>query len=336
MTEWSDWWIDVTRKYFPDTPIYLCTGGDAIPQHGSNFAEQTRVSAKHGAGVRITNEGSNYQHNYSITRWVASAGKHYGTYYGFEPAGSEDEKGIVARIYNATASGANQLHDYTPNVTRTKARTDVQQAHLKYLFHVAEPVVPVALWYPNVSLTVKWGGYLQKAAQFRDYADFDYMDESMLRTGALDRHRILVIIHGEIMEPSDATRIADWIRNGGRVIVMDVPKFESVEATPEPEHILFGDTGSNDRTLGKGGIIRISGWEGLSGALRTTMSKLRLPVCDLMRDSIFVTQIGKDQWFFLNTSVKSSKIRITLPGSKHDAIINPGTITEVDLNKKQR
>ncbi len=335
MTDWSDWWMGTTRKYFPDTPIYLCTGGNAIPQHGSNFAEQTRVAAKHGAGVRITNEGSDYQKNFSITRWVASAGKHYGAYYGFEPAGAEDEKGIVARIYNATASGANQLHDYERNVTRTQVRTDVQQEHLKYLFHVAAPVVPVALWYPNVSLTLKWGGYLEKAAQFRDYADFDYMDETMLRTGALDQHKILVIIQGEIMEPSDANRIADWIKNGGRVIVMDVLKFESIEATPEPEHILFGDNGSNDRINGKGRIIRVNGWDGLSGALRTTMSELRLPVCDLMRDSIFATQIGKNQWLFLNTTGKPSIIRIMLPGRKRDATIKPGTITEVDLSKSR-
>ena len=194
----------------------------------------------------------------------------------------------------------------------------------------------IALWYPNGSRTLKWGGYLQKAAQVRDYADFDYMDESMLHTGALDKHKILVIIQGEIMEPADANRIADWIKNGGRVIVMDVPKFESVEATPEPEHILFGNNASNERTDGKGGIIRVNGWDALSGALRTTMSKLRLPVCDLMKDSIFVTQIGKDQWFFLNTSVKSSETRIMLPGSKRKTAINPGTITEVDLSKKQR
>lgn len=334
MTNWADWWMGTTRKYFPNTPIYLCTGGDATPVHGSNFAEQTRVAAKHGAGVRITNEGSNYQNNFSITRWVASAGKQYGTYYGFEPAGAENERGIVARIYNATSSGANQLHDYAGNVTSTQSRTNAQQEHLKYLFHVDAPVVPIALWYPNVSLTLKWGGYLQKAAQFRDYTDFDYVDESMLHTGALDKHKILVIIQGEVIESADANRIADWIKNGGRVIVMDVPKFQSVEDTPEPEKILFGDNGADIRMNGKGRIMRVNGWDGLSGALRTTMSELKLPFCDLMRDSIFTTQIGNDQWYFLNTTDRSSIVKFTLPGSKRSAAINPGTITEVDLSKK--
>jgi hypothetical protein len=333
MTDWADWWIGTTRKYFPDMPIYLCTGGDARPWHGSNFAEQTRVAAKHGAGIRITNEASDYKTNFSYTAWVASAGKHYNTYYGFEPAGEENEKGIIARIYNATATGANQLFDYPGNIFSSPSRIDVQQKHLKFLFHVDAPIVPVALWYPNVSLTLKWGGYLERSAHFRDLADFDFMDETMLGTGALDRHKILVIIQGEIMETSDAIRIADWIKKGGQAIVMDVPKFESVEATPEPEHILFGNKESNDWMNGKGRIRRVSDWEGLADMLNKTISDLGLPVCDLKNDSIFTTQIEKDRWYFLNTSNNSSVITILNQDSTYNASINPNTITEVDLSR---
>ncbi len=333
MTEWSDWWIGTTRKYFPETPIYLCTGGDAQPWHGSNFAEQTRVAAKHGAGIRITNEASDYKTNFTYTRWVASAGKHYNTFFGFEPAGEENEKGIVARIYNATASGANQLFDYPGNIFSSQNRIDVQQKHLKYLFHVGEPVVPVALWYPNVSITLKWGGYLEKSALFRDYTDYDYLDETMLGTGALDRYKILVVIQGEVMETKDAMRIADWIKKGGHTIVMDVPEFESVEATPEPEHILFGHDGSDDWMNGKGRISRVSDWTGLSDVLGKTMSEWDFPLCDLVKDSIFTTQIEKDRWFFLNTSSKSSVVRIIFPDSTYNATLSPNTITDVDLGR---
>jgi len=331
MTNWADWWMGTTRKYFPGTPIYLCTGGWAEPRHGSNFAEQTRVAAKHGAGIRITNEASDYKTNFSYTGWVASAGKHYNAYYGFEPAGEEDENGIIARIYNATATGANQLFDYPGNITSSENRTGVQQKHFKYLFHVPEPIVPIALWYPNVSLTLKWGGFLEMSALFRDYTDFDFIDETMLGTGALDRHKILVIIQGEVMETADAARIAGWIGKGGRAVVMDVPKFESVEATPEPEHILFGDAKSHKQM--KGSITRVSGWDGLSGALRETMSELKLPFCDLKRDSIFATQIGKKRWLFLNTTSTSSVAKIESPDGADHAAIFPNTITEVDLSK---
>lgn len=299
MTDWSDWWMAATRKHFPKTPIYLCTGGDAIPEHGSNFAEQCRVAAKHGAGVRITNEASDYGLNFSITRWVASAGKHYGAYFGFEPAGAEDEKGIAARIYNATASGANQLHDYNPNVVSSESRIAAQRRNLPWLFHVANPVVPVALWYPNVALTLKWGGYLQKAAEFRDFIDFDYVDESMLRTGALDRNRLLVVLHGDVMEPSDARLIAAWVRKGGRLLVTGVPRFESVEGTGEPEEILFGGS-PNGRTIGKGKVARLDGLPALAVELQAAMDAEGLPHLDIAKDGVFWTQIAKDRFLTLD------------------------------------
>lgn len=317
MTDWSDWWMKTTRKHFPETPIYLCTGGDAEPHHGSNFAEQSRVAARHGAGVRITNEASDYAFNFAITRWVASAGKHYGAYFGFEPAGAEDEKGIVARIYNATASGAYQLHDYAPNVTQSRERMDAQRRHLKYLFHVREPIVPVALWYPNVSLTLKWGGFIEKAAQLRDYTDFDYVDETMLRTGALDRHKLLIILNGEVMEPSDAKRVAAWVKKGGRVVVMDVPKFESVEGTDEPE-----------RVLTTAGITRVSGWDQMAGTAAEMMRALGLPVCDWKKDGIFATQIGPAHWLFLNTAARKAGVSILFEESETAVVVRAGTITE--------
>lgn len=330
MTEWSDWWIKTTRKHFPDTPIYLCTGGDAEPHHGSNFAEQCRVAAKHGAGVRITNEGSNYASNFAVTRWVASAGKHYGAYYSFEPAGAEDEVGIVARIYNATASGANQLHDYNPNVVSTETRLDSQRKHIKWLFHVPKPIVPVALWYPNVDMTLAWGNYFDKAQMLRDLVDYDYIDETMLRTGALEHNKILVILHGAVIEKDDAKMLAEWIKTGGRAIVMNVPKFESVEGTSEPETMLFGDTPAG-RLLDKGQITRVKNEDELFARLDKDLRELSLPVCDLRKDGIFGTQIEPNKFLFLNTGSAGVKVKIEVGGKTFEPRIDGGTITEAEV-----
>lgn len=330
MTNWADWWMMTTRKHFPDTPIYLCTGGDAAPEHGSDFAEQSRVAAKHKAGVRITNEGSNYALNFSITRWVASAGKHYGAYFGFEPASVVNEKGIVARIYNATASGANQLHEYNTNIVNSSKTINVQKAHFKYLFHVPNPIVPVAVWYPNVSLTLKWGGFLEKVQTLRDYVDVDYVDETMLRTGGLGRNKILVILHGDVMESSDAVRIAQWIKSGGRVIVMDIPKFESVERNNVPEKTLFGVT-PEGRTIGSGSIVRVFGWKSLVSELRKTLADLNLPVYDLEQDGLYGTQINDKEFLFLNTG-DSKKITINKAHDGKDFDILGETITRVQFD----
>lgn len=330
MTRWADWWIETTRKYFPDTPIYLCTGGDAKPEHGANFAEQCRVAAKHKAGVRITNEGSNYAANFALTRWVASAGRHYGAFFGFEPAGAEDETGIVARIYNATTSGANQLHDYNPNIVNSRRTIDQQRKHIKYLFHVPKPIIPVALWYPNVSLTLNWVNFIGKAAWFRDYIDYDYVDETMLHTDALKHYKVLVVIHGSVMETADARKIAEWVKSGGQLVVMDVPRFESVEATSDPEVILFGDH-PEGRTLGKGRVKRVDGWDALASELESTLTRLGYSVCDLRKDGVFATQIEPNRFLFLNVSQSDATVEIRSSGSVTKHSIPVGTITDVKL-----
>ncbi len=116
MTEWAIFWVKAARAVFPKTEIYLCTGGDGNPMLGADFTEQTAAIAKLGAGVRITNEGSDYAANFTLTREVATATRLYHTFCGFEPASAVNAGGVVARIYNATASGARQLHEYAPNI----------------------------------------------------------------------------------------------------------------------------------------------------------------------------------------------------------------------------
>ncbi|MCE5200526.1 MAG: family 14 glycosylhydrolase [Armatimonadota bacterium] len=333
MTQLVDYWMATARKYFPDTPIYLCTGGEGQSELGCNFAEQSRIAAKYKGGVRVTNEGSGYCWNFVITRWVASAGKHYGAYFSFEPAASINEMGEVARIYNATASGANQLHDYTTNLLRYNSMMDAQRKSIKYLFHVQKPIVPVALWYPNVYMTLKWGDYWNKAAVLRDYTDYDYVDESMLRTAALDHSKILVMLHGDIIETADAARIAEWVKNGGRLIVMDLPVFQSVEATSDPEKILFGDT-PNGRNLGNGKILRVTGWDELAAELKQCMIDLDLPIYDLKKDDVYGTQIGENRFLFLNTGSADAQVEIKTGNNCKKCIIPTGSIIDEEVPRK--
>ncbi len=331
MTRWSEWWIATTRKHFPETPIYLCTGGDACPPHGSNFAEQCRVAAKHNAGVRITNEASNYPNNFVLTRWVASAGKHYGAYYGFEPAGLEDVRGIVARIYNATASGANQLHDYSANVTKSRETIDVQTENLKWLFHVSKPVVPVAVWYPETAMTLDWGGFLgEKAAPIRDYVDFDFVDETMLRSGALDHYKVLLIVHGSVMETRDSQRIAGWIEKGGTALVTGVSQFVSVEGDDSPERELFG-TAAQGRKIGSGQISRHSDLAQMMDALRAICAERDLAVCDFKPDGVFCTQINDNEFLYLNTTDKPVTVQVECGGKSANAEVQGNSIMRVNL-----
>jgi len=318
-----------TRKYFPKTPIYLCTGGDAPPEHGSNFAEQCRVAAKHQAGVRITNEGSHYAGNVAITRWVASAGKFYGAYFGFEPASLVDANGIVARFYNATASGANQLHEYDRNAVADNLRLERQRACLPFL-KKRDPVVPLALWYPNTSLSIKWGGHLEQAVLLRDLVDYDWLDETLLAAGALERHKLLVIASGNVMETADATRIADWVTRGGRLLVVGVPAFISVEQTDAPEKILFASA-SAGRSLGKGTVKRLANMTELATELGQLLPALDLPLYDCRADGLYGAQTGPREFLYLNYTDAPLQARISLGDETVTTEVEPRTVKELTL-----
>ena len=226
--------------------------------------------------------------NFSITRWVGIGGKTTGRTSGSSQR-ARGREGIAGAITTRTAS-ARPASRLQPEVVSSESRIAAQRRNLPGCF-MCEPVVPVALWYPNVALTLKWGGDLQKAAEVRDFIDFDYVDESMLRTGALDRNRLLVVLHGDVMEPSDARLIAAWVRKGGRLLVTGVPRFESVEGTGEPEEILFGGS-PNGRTIGKGKVPRLDGLPALAVELQAGWTR-RTAASDIAKDGVFWTQIGE-------------------------------------------
>ncbi len=331
MTDFSEWWIRTARGHFPNTPIYLCTGGDAVPTHGSQFADQCRVAAMYGAGVRITNEGSDMAGNFMLTRWVASAGRHYGAYFGFEPAALEDELGAVARIFNATTSGAVQLADKHYNTVTKPEQRKVIEANLKHLFAVRRPLIHVALWYPNTTLTLENRSITQisDAYLLRRITDLDYVDESMLRTGALDRYPILVMVHGHIIEPGDAWRLQEWVQAGGHLLLVHMPALQTVEGSDLPERLLFGDTPSG-RRLGGGYTERVTSLEEFAPRLQAALKARGLPVVEQQyKGQLYVSQIEPDRWLVFNADREQpGAVRITTQAGARVYEVPPASILD--------
>jgi len=225
MNRWTELWLKAATREMPRAPVYLCTGGHAPPEHGSEFGLQSKLAAKHRAGVRITNEGSDYPANFSVTRWVASACRFYGTFYGFEPAGPVDEKGIVARIYNATASGAKQLHHYADNLLGNPKAAENWR---KYggLMKLRSPKVEVAFWYPNRAVDLRREDVWRRLREMREVCDYDIVDDGMIRDGALDRYRILVGVSGGPYEADILRRVREWVRADRLLVLPEGPGLE--------------------------------------------------------------------------------------------------------------
>jgi hypothetical protein len=218
MNDWAGFWMRTTRRHFPYTDIYLCTGGDGNPMHGSDFGAQCEVAASVNGGVRITNEGSSYINNFSLTRWVSSAGKLYGAYYGFEPAGGVSPEAVAARCYNATASDARQLHYYFGNVFGSP-QAEENWIKAAPFFRRKMPKVEVALFYPQTDIELHGQNFLRYARRLRDFFDFDYLSEGMIADGGLKHYKVLIFAEGHTTEITTLRRIRSWcLWEGGRII----------------------------------------------------------------------------------------------------------------------
>ena len=226
MTEWAVFWVKSTRKVFPKTEIYLCTGGDGTPALGADFTAQTAAIARYGAGVRITNEGSDYAHNFSITREVGTATRHYGTFCGFEPASKVDAKGVVARVYNATASGARQLHDYIPNTLGQGVEALSNFRTNAVWLAPRQPRVRTALYLSRETWALEpdaVGRTLALSRALRDATDIDFVTRRSLADGHLKGYDALVIGASSVLEPASAKALEKWVRKGGTLIAATRP-----------------------------------------------------------------------------------------------------------------
>lgn len=226
MTDWAVFWVKTARKCFPKTSIYLCTGGDGDPMLGADFTAQTAAIAAEGAGVRITNEGSDYQSNFVITREVATATRWYGTFCGFEPASSVDAGGVVARIYNATASGARQLHDYIPNTLGHGTAALQNFRTYAPLLVPRRPQLETAVYLSRETWALDPGAIHRLyplCRQLRDATDIDFLTRRTILDGHLRGYRTLVVAESPVLEPQVAAAIESWVLAGGTLVAATRP-----------------------------------------------------------------------------------------------------------------
>lgn len=308
MNDYTRFWVETTRTHFPGR-IEICTGGHAPVEHGSNFGDQCKIAADYGAGVRITNEGSDYRKNFALTRWVASASRQYGAYYSFEPAGQVDETGVIARIYNATASDALGLHYYYPNLfgTDSARRNFVRWATC---FRQRDPIVEIAAFYPQTHIILNGNEFLKRVEELRDYFDFAYCSENQAADNGLEQFKALLLLWGNTAEKESWERIVDWVRRGGLLITADsLGPLRTVEGDTFPNDTLLGENAD----LGKGRVVCFNGpfedmkyrrFIAATLAEAPELSKVtrHMAAGDGREDNVFATAVGRQRLLWLNMS----------------------------------
>lgn len=280
MNEWAKWWLETAKKKFPSTEIYLCTGGDGTPPHGSDFSLQCKLAGELGCGIRITNEGSNYIANFVITRLVASASRYYKAFFGYEPAAVVTPEGLVARIYNARTAGAKQIHEYTGNIFEGEESLYLKngvdeklKSHIRFL-QEDTPKIEVGIFIPSTYLTLIEEGYSLPLREvigiIRDLVDIDFLDENMINDGALKNYKVLFIFEGDIAKESTIKEIKEWVYEGGIVVSSQILK--DLDGEDKIFKELMGMTDKTDE------IIGITNMEIVDTKFLSSLSGLKNPI----------------------------------------------------------
>ena len=255
MSHWCDWWSREAKAAMPNTLLYQSAGGWGFREAGTDYPAQTKTMADLGGGIRLTNETDSYEQNFYATRLATTAARLYGARIGAEPASSHTARGVIGRLFNLLACNGEHFFTYHGNLMAHPLAVNLWLEQLPLLETRQAPLVEVAVYYPETMNQLEdaafrqlyaWG-FNPRAREIRRVTDVDYLDETLIRDGFLDRYKALVFAWGNITEPDVLARIDAWVRGGGTLIYPSFPRAEL--ETVQGDTAAFGrwaagDTGS--------------------------------------------------------------------------------------------
>ena len=255
MTEYSDFCLATAKKAFDKVPVYLCTGGVEEPEHASSFAEQAKISAKNGCGVRLTNEGNNFFENFYLTIHMQSACEQYGAFLGLEPVGPILPEGVAVRTYGSAAYGDVQIFHYYSNLHDQKDGSNAGAIVKRYedLIGERKPDRKVTMFWPIIDSWAKSAPVSDNIrlaiTEIRKAYDLNAADEKMILDDFLKDTKVLVMLDTAVSTKATLIKIAEWVKEGGTLIANCHPFDETYHRVPEFEAVL-GMTDESEEVWG--------------------------------------------------------------------------------------
>lgn len=221
MTDYVDFWMKTTRKHFPDTPIYMCTGGVETAEDASLFSEQAKICAKYNGGIRLTNELNDFFENFFATAYTHSACEQYGAYCGLEPVGPLTKEGIGSRIFSSAVFGNRQIFFYFYNIySNGDMNSESAKMFRKYISMIKERknVKKTAVFWPGY-VGADDGGVPERikgtAIYLREMTDYCFVNDHMVMDGIPENIKVLIIPCEAYTKKEVAEKICEWVKNGG-------------------------------------------------------------------------------------------------------------------------
>lgn len=255
MTDFAGFWLQECRRIFPQLPVYLCTGGNEDPEHGSSFSSQAKVAAKYKCGLRLTNEGNKFYENFYWTALTKSACDYYGAYLGLEPVGPVTKKGVATRIFSSAAFGNRQIFHYYSNLFDEENQSlPAALVSKQYSNLISEDRgnCEIAIMWPSFMATLQGGTpeILKKSLIWmRKRYDCLPVNEEMILDGALAKYKILVIPVSGFTSEEVLLKIVSWVRTGGVLLAAGNMRNLNLQDVWE-YNVLFGITKESDEVAG--------------------------------------------------------------------------------------
>lgn len=231
MSSHVEYCLKTLREFFPNTDLYLASGGDMTPEHGSDFSAHAKIAARFGAGMRISNEASIFPMNVALTRMVDTSCRFYGAYLGHEPASNVTASGTLGRLFNAVTSGCRQFYMYydpelVPEKPGAPAAISGRRfvATYKGLLRTVTPAVDVAMYFPlppAAGTKADKEAFMDLSLAIRDFVDYDLVDDRLIEDGVLRSKSVLIVASTKVMDTATVARIRDWVRAGGVLFLLD-------------------------------------------------------------------------------------------------------------------
>ena len=226
MTEYSEFWCAECRRAFPDLPVYLCTGGaDDDTPTGALFSAQAKAAARHGGGIRLTNEVNKFEENFRLCAHTAAACEFYGAYLGLEPVGPMTTQGVRNRTFGSAAFGNRQVFHYYGNLFDPKTGEAQPAAEIvrdnAALIGENKAEKGIALYWPvdNALLEGAVPDAVRGALKHirRNYP-VSPVSEEMILDGALDGFGFLVMLNVDSTRREALEAVAAWAERGGQIL----------------------------------------------------------------------------------------------------------------------
>ena len=356
MTNWAEFWLSTARSYFPNTEIYLVTGGSGDVRLGVDFSAQVKVAARYKAGIRITNQNDDYAQSFILTRLVSAASRFYDTYFTTEEAGINQPVGVTMRLFDAATSGAKGAYfksiigtskDVCTGQTFSIGEPTQGAVNLAQNIHyltLSEPIINTAVLFPNTSIALNPAILrivYSQSSRLRDVLDFDLVDENMIADDALEKYRFLLLLDGNLLCLGTLTQIEAWVKTGGVFIVPKHVRLSTVGDDLSIVQQLFPQSDAI-RKLGEGYTIFYPG-EGqdyLEFIRRSVYNQEKkypwtgIPEIDEYWDGVYATRLPHKLMFYNSTdSVVTKNISIDNPSQEIEfkISIEPYSIVSVDI-----